>query len=635
MRQYFSDILLKAANKLSPISTKKGTEQPPAILQTSAKDAPGGIVLDPERNQIAYQMKGSRLPIQRRQYGTSPYTAKKASARYGKFEGIGGISYPVLRLTVERSPLLQAIHSVRQFQTKRLAAFVKNLNRDVGARIIHQNQYEENFEITDEIKKRCKEVQRLFECPHPIYEQSFQGLEIKFTEEHLSINRPVIELIRNRKGQVIQFGMLDGAALEPTYIKVRAMIQGNTTEFQQLNESAKDRIAREKLSEKEQLDYFADYIYYVDGIAQASFYDRDLLICEDHRPVDLQRYGFPTSCAERAIQANLSFIKSFTYNSKYFTDGQMVDVILGLSGEFEDDTFYVVADQLRQFRGLEGAHEIPFIPLPSGSELKVTDLKKSNRDMQFYEFMQLTSALGCAKYRMHPSEINVKSMEGRSGGIFEASKDLEIDVAKDEGLYSILMLKAEFYTKIIRTIYDDLEFEYYGIQKQSRKEVVELNTKEADAYKSPNQVRIQEGLEEMDIEYFTKRGMLPARAKMMSDLMNLPNNANIVGAYMQTTAEFPDPEDQPEDDQGMEGDDQQPGQVPPPGPGGKQPPAGVDEGGDDDQPPTPTGDVKPEKKTSAERYIDSINQSIFGRTLGKAVNYGFVPIEEFLKNIEE
>jgi len=47
------------------------------------------------------------------------------------------------------------------------------------------------------------------------------------------------------------------------------------------------------LSNENQIDYFDDYIYYVDGMPQASFDASELLICEDHKPVDLNKYGFP------------------------------------------------------------------------------------------------------------------------------------------------------------------------------------------------------------------------------------------------------------------------------------------------------------------------------------------------------
>jgi len=116
---------------------------------------------------------------------------------------VGGISYEVLRLTVERSDLLQSVHSVRHFQTKRFGRFVVDPKKDIGLRIIHDRQYNPDFEINDEIKRRCTEIQKLFECPHPVYSPSFLGMELNFTEEHIAINRPVFELIKNKKGQVI------------------------------------------------------------------------------------------------------------------------------------------------------------------------------------------------------------------------------------------------------------------------------------------------------------------------------------------------------------------------------------------------------------------------------------------------
>jgi len=288
----------------------------------------------------------------------------------------------------------------------------------------------------------------------------------------------------------------------------------------------------------------------------------------------------------------------------------MVDSILGLSGDFQDDTYYVVADQLRGFRGMEGAFAVPLVPLPSGVELKVTDLKRSNKEMQFHEFMQIAISLTTAKYRMHPAEINSKGEESRAGAIFERSKDKELETALDEGFHSILMLKEEAYTKIIKTIYPDLRAEYYGIDRENRNTVIDRNVKESQSYKSVNEVRVQEGLPEYDKDYFTEKGMDEHRAQIMADINNIPNNPNQVNSYMQTTAIYPD------ESEGMPED---------------QPLAGENINGNGNQ----NGNGKPKKKGSADRFIDQINQSILqGKNpnkIQKSLDFNeFVSIEELL-----
>lgn len=415
------------------------------------------------------------------------------------------LSLESLRRIRERSPILSSIHSARQFQVRRMSQRWSGKKGDVGWRVVHKDFHDRTAEQPEFIKPYVATFERMLSQPADRYEVRTTGdLLAPLWEDLATINRPTVEILRSAwaPNTIVGFRPVDGAIIWPTMFWLEKWLADNPTWHAQ---GPRGGVDPSKLSEQDALFmiseivghdvYGADYCLVRDGVLEAVYKSDDLIVAPMRTRTELQYAGYPPGHVEDAIEAVLSFLNAWEFNSSYFTRGMLAEFILGISGDVHDDDVDAFVDMLREAtQGVGKAWQPPVVPLPTDGVLQKIDLKPSNKEMMFETWLSLLVAFTCAVYRMDPSTINAKPWEGGSGGSLSApNREKEIALAKEEGLQGDLThLVDSILTPLARTCHPDLRvvMEYGDFDPQKEAQVYEA---QARVYRTRNEIRLENG----------------------------------------------------------------------------------------------------------------------------------------------
>lgn len=415
------------------------------------------------------------------------------------------LSLESLRRIRERSPILQAVHSARQFQVRRMSQRWTGKKGDVGWRVVHRDFNDRTAEQPEYILPYIATFERMLEAPADRYECRTTGdLLAPLWEDLATVNRPTVEILRSAwsPSTIVGFRPVDGAIIWPTLIFLEKWLSDNPTWY---SSTPRGGIDPSKLGEEDALFiiseilghdiYGADYCLVRDGVLEAVYREKDLLVAPMRTRTELQYAGYPPGHVEDSIEAVLSFLNTWEFNSSYFTRGMLAEFILGISGDVHDDDIDAFIDMLREAsQGVGKAWQPPVMPLPTDGVLQKIDLKPANREMMFETWMSLLVAMICAVYRMDPSTVNAKPWEGGSGSqLGSINREKEIALAKEEGLQGDLAhLVESILNPLAKTCHPDLRvvLEYGDFDPQKEATVHES---QARVHRTRNEIRLEEG----------------------------------------------------------------------------------------------------------------------------------------------
>jgi hypothetical protein len=451
-----------------------------ALAKAKQGQMPAGVL---DLVKPVYQSQIPRLDLYQIPDTFGAYQKGRLWSQYG-----GGVSFELLRLTVKRCMLIQAIHSCCLHELLQLTAYAKT-PQDLGWRIEHLDAHDETRDTdTPEIQARCDRVRRIFQTPHPIHEATFPGFIARALRDHLTINRVVIELIRDRRNRVVQFRCVDGATILPTYRVIQRFIGLNDSVNPQRPDAYE---VGAKLLEQETGMPIRDseYVCVIRGELVGTFAPGELLVWEFDPSSDI-RDIFPASYVEKALEGIISWLHAFHYNRNYFTVGNPIEVILGISGEIEDDSFVTLQETLREnFSGLKGAWRVPLVQLPTDQTMQVVKLKENHKDMEFMQWMNSLISLVCAIYRKDPSRIYCQGMTHQGTALFEHTRDKEIEASEEEGFQINRAFFGENLAALVRLIDTDLTFTWSGLDAEDRNAEMQLETQDVQHFRSVDEIR--------------------------------------------------------------------------------------------------------------------------------------------------
>jgi len=393
----------------------------------------------------------------------------------------GTLNFSVLREIGWRSPVLSAIISTRLHQTMRYSRPTRLTKKNqVGFKIVHKREHDPHFTVPEGFKEMCRETEKMFEKPWRVFwdqeeggtvyrdvEPTFSNFLSAVTEDYLVINRPVIELGLDVNRTPRAFGAIDGANVLPTFNVLKFLTTRekdmpkdwgtNWSAYRRVLQMASDRY-------KLDIDEKTEYIYLLYGRPAAAFRHDELLIGSFGKQTDVRQAGYPRSLTERAIFIILSEIMAMSANSRYFEFGSMAESMVALKGNYDDQHVKDI-EQIFQgnLTGVPGMYRLPLIALPGGADdVNVINLKQNHRDMLFDIYIQKLTNLGCAVFRMHPSEINEAPRAGdNAGGLQQASQTKQINMAQEQGHECLLLhLKTSMFDPILERIDENMMFEW-------------------------------------------------------------------------------------------------------------------------------------------------------------------------------
>lgn len=149
-----------------------------------------------------------------------------------------------------------------------------------------------------------------------------------------------------------------------------------------------------------------------------------------------------------------------------------------------------------QLANTRNAFRPPIIGM--ADEVKWVELAQSNKDMEFDNWMHYLIRIACAIYQIDPAEINFDISKVATSTLNETNNEQKLKMSRDKGLRPLLDYIESIINKQILPFWDKelaskYEFRFVGLQAETKMQEIERLEKEAEVYKTVNEIRIEMG----------------------------------------------------------------------------------------------------------------------------------------------
>ena len=402
-------------------------------------------------------------------------------------------NYDWLWMVSYKSLIDRVIIDARIAEMKAVARRVVVAGKQKGFRVVHENHSDPNWKVTEEVKRRCDEMERVIDTANPaVHPAGFRDFAVTATEAELVLDRKCMVLFRDRRGKPVKFHLVDGATVRPRIMVLAPfmMQQGLTNED----------TAAQILSETHKIDLTnAAWIQVVDSQITAAWRAEEMSVDVTNPSVKINRWAYGGgSILQKSLEATSAFVNAWKYNAELFKQNYP-EAVLAVLGDYDPAGLESFKRQVLGEVGPGSNWRLPVIPGDKDFKIELHKLRDTPKDMLFGELLRIIVAIKCASYRMHPSTINF-SIDGGNGTPLVGSKgndDSQTTAAYEEGFVSICDSLSDWLTRaIVKPRYDDLKV-VFEVQQENEANRIELLTKKADKYMTLDEVRAADDLPPM------------------------------------------------------------------------------------------------------------------------------------------
>ena len=404
-------------------------------------------------------------------------------------------SFQFLRAVARDSVIDRALIDARRTQIKRVAQPCWVPGKQIGFRVVHERYADPNFEATDDIRQRCREVMyRLQQVNREVHANLRDFFSIA-VEEELVLDRKAMVVYRDRTGKPTRFHLLDGATIKPVLSVL--LPYAERARLRDLREAA----ARYSEELTRQLGYPVDlttarYVQVINGQVVAAWREGELDLDITNPTVQIDHVLYGRSVLEMSLRTTATFVSIWRYNDELFRTNIPEGVLL-LYGDYNPQGLEAFKRQFLGEQSQGGNWRLPVIaagPVSEGTKGEYLKVRDTPKDALFLELLQITAALKCAAYRAHPSLINFTLLGSSNSVVFNVNEEYAIALAQEEGFHGLLDSLAVWLTRaLVKPCYDDLILIWEGLERQPDEKRIELRTKQL-LYMTVNEVRAMEDL---------------------------------------------------------------------------------------------------------------------------------------------
>ena len=354
---------------------------------------------------------------------------------------------------------------------------------------------------------------------------TFQDFIRMIVRDSLTLDQVSFELVRNRGFELEKFRAIDASMIR-------------------LLDSADAKLSAE--FEKYRFKgYLPRYAMVYDGQILRNpmtdelimYYPWELGYGVRNKTTNIYKNGYGVSELETLIEIITWILWGLQYNGNFFKQGSQPKGFINIKGANTDnETMNEFRQAWRQtMSGVENSHKTPVF---SGIDLEFIDLQKSNRDMEFNEWVKFLFILACAVYRIDPSELGF-SFKDQAQVFGQDGQKERLDHSKKKGLTPLLTFIERIVTKyIVSEIDEDFEFAFTGLDVEDEEAQVMLDkTKSESGFVS---------MEDMFKKY-SKRDFDPEKDTILNQVYQGAAQSKAYGGDMMN--EVADEGDVPESDQ--------------------------------------------------------------------------------------
>lgn len=362
------------------------------------------------------------------------------------------LSYEVLR-AMSRTHLVKAVIGTRQQQVcsfcepqkdKYSAGFViqkRQKYTDAGQHQKMSKADQQKAEWLTEFILSCGTTKNFW------HGDTFDQFIAKLVNDSLTFDQATFEVVRNMKGEIIEFFATDGGSyrIADTY-----------------SDDPDDPTRRHEGVEFIQ-GYPPSYVQLYQNSVVASFYPWELCFGVRNPQSDIRYNGYGRAELEDMITSITALLNADTYNANFFKVGSSPKGILRYSGNVNQNTLEDFRRQwVAQVAGVLNAHKIPMI---NADKMEFINTHVPNKDMEYSKYQEFLIKIICAIYKIDPSEIGF-NMSGNSEGntgLGGDNQEEKIKYSKDKGLVPLLKKIQYWINKYILWQVDpEFEFRFVG-----------------------------------------------------------------------------------------------------------------------------------------------------------------------------
>lgn len=381
------------------------------------------------------------------------------------------ITYGTLQQIIQKVPLIQAIIVTRLNQVAQFA----RPRRDMFKPGFRVTPCDEDATLSPADKKFAQGLEQMFMTTGVTdYAQSRDGFPTflrKVIRDSLTYDQLCYEVVPNRKGLPAKIQAVDASTI--------------------------------RLANSVNVTYTED----PDTISAVQIYDNVIInewrcpemafgVRNPHTNIRLHGYGY--SETEMLINAVTSWLWGFDYNSKFFNQGTVAKGLLNIQGTMNKVQLKAFRRQwYQQVSGVENAWRSPV--LNSDGKVEWIDMGKTNRDMEFSQWMDFLIKLISGIFQIDPMELGFKyGNQGQDKSMFESGTSAKLTASKDKGLKPLLDFAGDDLTKmVVAPIDKDWKLEFVGLDQHTKDDLAKLNRERSQATHTVNELREEMGLESL------------------------------------------------------------------------------------------------------------------------------------------
>ena len=290
---------------------------------------------------------------------------------------------------------------------------------------------------------------------------TLESLVRKVIPDSLTLDQGTFEVVRNNMMEPLEVIATDGATFR-------------------MAASWDDETAIEG---KEEINgHYPSYVQVHDGRIIAEYYPWELCFGVRNPQSSIYSNGYGRSEMEDLIQTVTSILNADQYNSNYFKIGSNPKGFLKVSGNVNTSRI----DELRgkwqaQMAGVQNAHRMPII---EADKLDFINTQGTNKDMEYSKYYEFLIKVGCAVYKMDPSEIGFPLPGGsNTNTMFEGNNEARLEYSQDKGLKPLLKFLQQKLNKYIVQHLKDGKYElvFAGLDSETAQQELEADIKKMGA----------------------------------------------------------------------------------------------------------------------------------------------------------
>lgn len=377
----------------------------------------------------------------------------------GYRQPVKGVSYQTLR-RMARTPIIKTVINTRVDQVAAFSEPTNNLQEKGWTirkkpSLFNTGEKELNKKEQIVVENLVKFIQN-----GGISEMkwSFDSLETyirQIARDSFEIDQICIEVIPDRKGDIIQYVPVDGATIR--------ILDTENLKFQKENEQVNG--------------YYPKYAQVWEEEIKSTFYPWEMTFGVRNTTTDIYANQYGVSELEDMVNLVTWTLFGLQYNGNFFTQGSNPKGFFTLKGNLAPNAALQFKQNWRNtLSGVDNSHKVPVIEAGQ-SEIDWVDMQQSNKDMEFDAWIDFLILMSCCAFRIDPSECGFNLT--KAAQIFGQDGQKErLKHSQAKGLVPVLKLIQRIFNKyIVERLAPGYEFIFTGIEVEDQTVALDMDVK--------------------------------------------------------------------------------------------------------------------------------------------------------------